>query len=79
MYYQVNLSSEPEKTVLFPKLSLAKEFVLKYSPNSHAVIRHRRDGKTIKITSYYPKFGFETETIKEIQFDYAKHFLNDQP
>ena len=77
MYYQVNSSTEPATVTVFTKLSDAKEFIMKYYPNSHAVIRHRKNDRTIKITSYYPKFGFETETIKEINHGYIQHFCND--
>lgn len=65
MYYQL-ITSEPFQSTLFAKLSEAKRFVLKYYPNVHCVIRHRSNERTTRITSYYPSFGFETETIKEI-------------
>ena len=64
-YYQVISQSAPNVLSIFPTLKSAKEFTLKYYPRFHCIIRHVANGRTIKNTHYYPKFGFETITLKE--------------
>lgn len=75
MVYQL-ITSDPFESFLFPKLLEAKKYVLKYYPNVHCVIRHRKYNRTIRITSYYPKFGFETQSIKDINNTYNRLFNN---
>lgn len=65
MYYQVISPSAPNVLSFFQTLKAAKEFTLKYYPLYHCIIRHVKNGRTIKNTHYYPKFGFETITLKE--------------
>ena len=66
MLYQVVSLSGSYFSALFHTLKDAKRFVLKYCPNDAVIIRHRKNGSTKRITYYYPKFGFETETVKHI-------------
>lgn len=76
MYYQVVSLSVVDFFEYFKTLKSAKQFVLKYCPKDHAVIRHfngRR--KVTRITSYYPSFGFETKSIKQITEEYNKSLV----
>ena len=74
MYYQVITQADVKQELLFPTLKEAKRFIVYHYPNHHAVIRHRRDDHTIKITSYYPQFGFETRRVDSYYF---QHFCDD--
>ena len=67
MYYQVISPSAPNVLSFFQTLKVAKEFTLKYYPLYHCIIRHVKNNRTIKNTLYYPKFGFETITLKAKQ------------
>ena len=76
MYYQVVSLSIVDFFDYFKSLKDAKQFVMKYCPEDHAVIRHfnvRR--KVTRITSYYPSFGFETKSIKKIREEYNNNSL----
>lgn len=73
MFYQVISQCCLSSFELFPTLSRAKEFIVKYYPKERAIIRHfNRYRKVTLITSYYPSFGFETKSIKQISDEYNK-------
>lgn len=74
MYYRVITSADVKQENLFPTLKLAKDYIFDNYPDYRAIILHRRNDHTIKITSYYPVSGFVT---KRIDKKYFQNFCDD--
>lgn len=77
MFYEL-ITSKPFNCILFSKLSDAKRYVVVFHGDAPSVIRHKTNDRTIRITTYYPRSGFKTESVEVILSLYEKSKIVNQ-